>query len=1176
MPKPGANHAHQPKNTLTQQTYHPPSGVHKTYGRSSRPDDFVNFLDEGRFDTRPTKKRRTDTTDAITVYDEGEIQEIRPKDQTPRPVSHRSASSRSFTLPGAKDPRSEFGRASAVVDPRRKKARTSTSNGNSGFINGGAQPAILIDDDDVLDSSANPRKLQLQKFQQGVEQPRDRASGQQVHETTSKHFAPKMNHSTLALDASNQRTVRRSNNLRDSFSRGPVSDASARDRWPLRWIRAHDLKESREDLFLDSRILKEYRVTSSDRNDIKYEIKLKDVRKAETDHTSRIRLTGSTSTANNVQYMVDLEFQDEQNLATFSQAVSNSIKPNQVALRTEEFMNTIFQKPLAVTSQPLNKAPPLDIQNQVQQVSNAAKPRLLNNLSRVSDIAGLKTSSSSATAPARTETRRLSERPVRTTRASKPLTVDLEDFEDLAEVERFSEIHGLGPPWKKPLNYNSGRRRAVVDFKDLERLDDGQFLNDQLIDFYLLYLFDQAKVPRDKVYLFNTHFFTTLTRKVPGQKGWINYQGVARWTAKEDIFGYDYIVVPINQDVHWYLAIICNVSNIARTPAIEDLAKSDEVGSAASKELDSEPPGHEAKIADLPSIPSPALVDPPSESSTSNAAIEVVDPDDSDLNLVDPRATGPDHGLSAPSGCSSVAESPAAETAQMKNLTLSDSKPEGILLGSSSSAGPKKPKRRLRPPPKKRDVNESVIVVLDSLGGSAKTAAVRVLKDYIRAEGEEKRGMKADIPSHAFYAKEGQIPQQQNYVDCGVYLLGYAQQFFENPDLFKNRILSGEMQVETDWPDMTMSSMRAGMRDILQRLNREQEEEREQARRQKKQGKRASPDATVDATKNSVEQKAAVVAEQAEKPTLTVDAKNATPIPEMNNAPIQEEPSTMSSVQPHPRLASPFQPRPPQKRDRSRSKSVPAPTQTDVPNTKGRVTPATDGQNASPTTGVPHRSRSPIVSIPPPSRKSPKRPRELILVGDSPEETTKKKVRTDLKSPKDFMDGDPRIVGIRSPDSKAAVLPKRREKVSTPRVASVPPRGSSRDPIQLDESQEAPMSTDAAPQSTKRNSQGPDFIITTPKSARGARLPPTRQRQQHMSSPARSNIQRGSPVRRRETRSANESPDPIVDLDDLDLPPQRIQSHSSRPNRSRWRAKTPDEDIPEKTIEVPETPPHDG
>lgn len=32
-----------------------------------------------------------------------------------------------------------------------------------------------------------------------------------------------------------------------------------------------------------------------------------------------------------------------------------------------------------------------------------------------------------------------------------------------------------------------GRRKAVVPYQDLERLDEGEFLNDTLIEFYMLY-----------------------------------------------------------------------------------------------------------------------------------------------------------------------------------------------------------------------------------------------------------------------------------------------------------------------------------------------------------------------------------------------------------------------------------------------------------------------------------------------------------------------------------------------------------------------------------------------------------------------------------------------------------------------------------------------------------------
>lgn len=41
------------------------------------------------------------------------------------------------------------------------------------------------------------------------------------------------------------------------------------------------------------------------------------------------------------------------------------------------------------------------------------------------------------------------------------------------------------------------------------------------------------------------------------------YKGVKRWTKKSDIFQKEYILVPICQDQHWTLAIICRANLIA-------------------------------------------------------------------------------------------------------------------------------------------------------------------------------------------------------------------------------------------------------------------------------------------------------------------------------------------------------------------------------------------------------------------------------------------------------------------------------------------------------------------------------------------------------------------------------------------------------------------------------------
>jgi len=99
-------------------------------------------------------------------------------------------------------------------------------------------------------------------------------------------------------------------------------------------------------------------------------------------------------------------------------------------------------------------------------------------------------------------------------------------------------------------------------------------LNDIIIDFYLRYILHEL-VPverRDKVHLFNTFFYSRLSQIPPlartnvtpatrAKRLQANYnQIIKNWTKKVDLFQMDYVVVPINEDIHWYLAIIVNPS----------------------------------------------------------------------------------------------------------------------------------------------------------------------------------------------------------------------------------------------------------------------------------------------------------------------------------------------------------------------------------------------------------------------------------------------------------------------------------------------------------------------------------------------------------------------------------------------------------------------------------------
>ncbi|KPI42000.1 Eukaryotic translation initiation factor 4E type 2 [Cyphellophora attinorum] len=144
-------------------------------------------------------------------------------------------------------------------------------------------------------------------------------------------------------------------------------------------------------------------------------------------------------------------------------------------------------------------------------------------------------------------------------------------------VIKFSETVGLGAPWKKALIYPPEAKKQVeVDFGSLKRFDDDEFLNDTLINFFLRYLQYQTEVSNSrystKLHFFNTYFYENLTKGTKG-KG-INFDAVKKWTKTVNLFSRDFVVIPVNENLHWYAIIICNLSSYNRPP--EEVAEEDE------------------------------------------------------------------------------------------------------------------------------------------------------------------------------------------------------------------------------------------------------------------------------------------------------------------------------------------------------------------------------------------------------------------------------------------------------------------------------------------------------------------------------------------------------------------------------------------------------------------------
>ncbi|KAK2885563.1 hypothetical protein QQF64_021042 [Cirrhinus molitorella] len=91
--------------------------------------------------------------------------------------------------------------------------------------------------------------------------------------------------------------------------------------------------------------------------------------------------------------------------------------------------------------------------------------------------------------------------------------------------------------------------RLTITRKDLQTLSHLNWLNDEVINFYMNLLVERSKQPNlPSAYTFNTFFFPKLRSS--------GYSAVRRWTKKVDIFSVDIILIPVHLGVHWCLSVV--------------------------------------------------------------------------------------------------------------------------------------------------------------------------------------------------------------------------------------------------------------------------------------------------------------------------------------------------------------------------------------------------------------------------------------------------------------------------------------------------------------------------------------------------------------------------------------------------------------------------------------------
>lgn len=402
--------------------------------------------------------------------------------------------------------------------------------------------------------------------------------------------------------------------------------------------------------------------------------------------------------------------------------------------------------------------------------------------------------------------------PTRTRRSAKP--VDRDPSPVLTKWTQ--ENPNWADRYKIPLIYE----RTTVNQVDIERLDEGEYLNDEIISFYAKYLHkeleNQDGQMAKKVYVFSSFFWEKLRAK--------GYEGVKSWTAKVDLLSFDYIVVPINQNAHWYLAIICNPG--ALLPRDDHTADEDEptvIGQEAAETAG----GNEVSDQAVNVIPD---VDQPDESGTSELEVN--------------RANGA-----------------------------------------------RKLKAKRGPGPRKYDPKDPRVITLDSLDGNHSNVAT-ALKHYLKAEIKQRKGIDINVPT-PFGMAAKDIPFQTNFTDCGVYLLGYLEEFMKDPCEFTRHILQHEGRV---W-DVDAPALRNKIRDLIFDLHQLYHASQMRVRRQKRLDRKAKSQTPVDTQSPS-----SIASEQ------PVQKTPGPPAAKSENPEEAQLPSRFASEQPTRRTSAPTPP----------------------------------------------------------------------------------------------------------------------------------------------------------------------------------------------------------------------------------------------------------------------------
>ncbi|XP_023610061.1 sentrin-specific protease 6 isoform X5 [Myotis lucifugus] len=423
------------------------------------------------------------------------------------------------------------------------------------------------------------------------------------------------------------------------------------------------------------------------------------------------------------------------------------------------------------------------------------------------------------------------------------------------------------------------RSKQFQFFDDDEETGEGHTIFMGPVEKYLV-LEKLKKEDADRIHVFSSFFYKRLNQRerrnlheTPNLSIQQKRHGrVKTWTRHVDIFEKDFIFVPLNEAAHWFLAVVCfpglekpkyepnphyhENTTMQKCSTVEDSC----ISSPSASEMDSCSQNSSAKPIVKKMLNKKhcmAVIDSSAEQEESDSryrrnicsakcSLKKINHTASEneesnqgesacQNIVD-RTTSENglqneylNSMHHTDGLSKIRLNYSDESAEASRLledelidfsedqdNQDDSSDDGFLTDDNcnSEIG----QWHLKP----TICKQPCILLMDSLRGPSRSNVVKILREYLEVEWEVKKGSKRSFSKDVMKGSNPKVPQQNNFSDCGVYVLQYVESFFENP-IFNFEL---PMNLANWFSPPRMRTKREEIRNIILKLQEDQSKEK--------------------------------------------------------------------------------------------------------------------------------------------------------------------------------------------------------------------------------------------------------------------------------------------------------------------------------------------------------------